>query len=174
MLGSPPTFDFTVTPPAGSGLGEPIVSGLTLSGDATFDIQLPDAVTFSGRVLLDDGTPVSAGTVFLSRGNIFNRGQIDSTGNFSLSVTPDIYTVGIFNAHLIGTDNAKTEWGGNGGTIDLTGVDVNGAPINVSEDLILAVVDVTVNAVTSNGSSVPNSTVRLSGSGLSPVSPSKS
>ena len=97
------TYDLKATPPTASGLNSGTYPSLAATGDVNLDILFvpSDLVTFKGRVLDRDGTPIPNQTVYLKRTPFGKTGSTDESGNFSIQVPPGDYSLEVINGLFV-------------------------------------------------------------------------
>ncbi|HZE87637.1 MAG TPA: carboxypeptidase-like regulatory domain-containing protein [Methylomirabilota bacterium] len=94
---SPYNYTFAVTPPSGSGYGITTINNVTVTSDTTQNLTLQSPVTLSGHIYDELGNAVANQTITLTTafGATAATQNTDSSGNYSLSVEPNTYTLRI-------------------------------------------------------------------------------
>ena len=89
-------LDLLAIPPASNtSVGQGTLSSLSVTGDTTFTLSLPSAVTFQGVLQTSRGEPIPNANVQLSGSLGTASVQTSSTGAFSLSVVPGDYGLAV-------------------------------------------------------------------------------
>ncbi len=118
------TYDIEAVPPAASGLESGAYTDMAVAGDATLDIVFvpADIVTFSGRLLGRDGTPIPNQTVYLKRTPFGKTATTDEQGNFLIKVPPGDYTLEVISGLFVVPPNTPSSYQvTRSGAISLTG-----------------------------------------------------
>jgi len=95
MTVPPGTYNLIVTPPSESGCAPTTISNIEIAKDTTIDIVLVPAetVTFNGQVVDRDGNPMSNVYISVYSAAISKSTYTDKSGQFSLNVPPDYYSL---------------------------------------------------------------------------------
>ncbi|MCO4745784.1 MAG: carboxypeptidase regulatory-like domain-containing protein [Proteobacteria bacterium] len=116
------TFSVHVIPPASSPLGQVEEFGFTSPVDTSIVIQLPETVTFSGRVFDRDGQPLVQQCLGLSAGSLHTSRCTDATGFFTIDVEAGTYGLSLWGGvQEQPTDGgyADSHWSLSGGQLEL-------------------------------------------------------
>jgi len=175
------TYDFHFDPPSASGLSPVVDSNITVLDNQTINVQLvaapPQPHTFSGTLTASTGDPLAStrATLTNSSGGTVNTGFSDTSGNFTVSTSPDTYTLSGFSytdfaeggplAYVNGTEVSDYQLSAASGTNipeDLTTNDV-------TQDFVLHFVKLSVVVKDSSGNPEPNLVVASKGNGTTTV-----
>ncbi|MBI4896735.1 MAG: hypothetical protein HY827_00005, partial [Actinobacteria bacterium] len=87
---APGTYDFSFTPPSGTGLGVTTANSVAVTGDRTLNVELvPTPVHLTGHLTTGNGAPVGGTPIMLySAGGSAQTAVTDATGFYEFYATP--------------------------------------------------------------------------------------
>jgi len=94
------SFDLSIIPPPDSGFAPLTVEGVSGLEDSSITVRLEQGITFSGKLVNRDGDPVPGARVTLFTTTLSVNQITGSDGSFSLTTSPDTYTLHVQGNNL--------------------------------------------------------------------------